>query len=114
MVSISTTISANSFAICILKKVFNSVAGSIRAEIILHHDCSATVYLDKYEAKDLAVKFERMIPELTQGYAKHFRDIRSNLLSQIRIVERGEAPIEKPIKKPETPPAWMLEIDPEL
>lgn len=116
MVSINIGIAARSFAICVLEGLFNSnVYDPVRPrEIIMSRDCSATIYLDLMEAKKLADKFDRLIPTLSPGYAKHLRDKQWDLLSQIWIVERGEAPIEKPIKKPETPPAWMLEIDPEL
>ncbi len=116
MLSINIGIAARSFAVCVLEGLFNSnVYDPVYPEqIIMSRDCSATIYLNLREAKKLADKFERLIPTLSPGYAKHLRDKQRNLLNQIWIVERGEAPIEKPIKKPETPPAWMLEIDPDL
>lgn len=121
MVSINIGIAARSFAVCVLEGLFNSKnvydpydQPVYPREITMSRDCSANIYLDLMEAKKLADKLDKLIPTLSLGYAKHLRDKQWDLLRQIWIVERGEAPIEKPIKKPETPPAWMLEIDPEL
>ena len=114
---ISIDIPAKSFAICILEGIFTStVYDPVRPEeISMSRGCSATVLLDLREAKKMADKFDRLMPELNTGYSQQFRKNRDELLRQIRSIEISEAPIKKTIDKPETPPpAWMLEIDPEL
>lgn len=117
MSAISIDIPAKSFAICILEGIFNStVYDPVRPkEINMSRGCSATVHLDLREAKKMADKFGRLMPKLNTGYSQQFKKNRDELLRQIQAIEISEAAIKKTIHKPETPPpAWMLEIDPEL
>jgi hypothetical protein len=117
MSTISIDIPAKSFAICILEGIFTStVYDPVRPEeISMSRGCSATVLLDLREAKKMADKVDRLIPKLNTGYSQQFRKTRGELVRKIRAIEISEAPIKKTIDKPETtPPAWMLEIDPDL
>jgi hypothetical protein len=116
MNAISIDIPAKSFAICILEGIFTStVYDPVRPEeITMSHGCNATVLLDLREAKKMAAKFDRLIPKLNTGYSQQFRKNRGELVRQIRIIELNKTPTKKSTYKPETPPAWMLEIDPEL
>lgn len=117
MLSISIDIAPKSFAICILEGIFNSTTWDNvhPEEISMSGNCRATVYLNLREAKKLADKFGRLIPKLNTGYAQYFRENKSDLLRQIQLIEKAEAPIEKRTNKVETtPPAWLLEIDPDL
>ena len=90
MIPVSIDLAPRSFAVCIWEQVFNSEYNRISPiEIILHPDCSATVYLTIYEAEKLAARFEKMLPDLNVGFAKQFRDKKSQLINQVMIIERG-------------------------
>lgn len=90
MIPISIDLAPRSFAVCIWEQVFTSEYNSIDPiEIILHRDCSATIYLTTYEAEKLAAKFEKMLPNLNVGFAKQFRDKQRQLINHVMTIERG-------------------------
>lgn len=90
MIPVSIDLAPRSFAVCIWEQVFNSEYNRINPiEIILHPDCSATVYLTIYEAEKLADRFEKMLPNLNVGFAKQFRDKQRQLIDHVMTIERG-------------------------
>jgi hypothetical protein len=90
MIPVSIDLAPRSFAVCIWEQVFNSEYNRISPiDIILHSDCSVTVYLTIYEAEKLADKFEKMLPNLNVGFAKQFRDKQRQLIDQVMTIERG-------------------------
>jgi hypothetical protein len=87
----SIHLAPKSFAVCIFEGVFTSDYGRIYPDnIFLHTDMSVTIYLEQDEAKRLAARFGKMVPDLNVGFAKQFRDKKKDLEKQILQLEKDD------------------------